>query len=73
MEIYFEDCANYITAASENGIRVRCNFRFTDCRDDESLDSFVKRHGGEDTAAKYLISAYSDNTNNRPLPGKEPY
>ena len=63
MHIYFEDCANYITAANEQGIIVRCNFRYTDCRDDESLDLFIQRHGGEDKTAQYLKAAYSDTTN----------
>jgi hypothetical protein len=63
MKIYFEDCANYITAAGEHGIIVRCNFRYTDCRDDELLDDFIKRHGGEDKTVQYLKAAYSDTTN----------
>jgi hypothetical protein len=63
MKIFFEDCANYITAENDNGIIVRCNFRYTDCREDESIDNFIKRHGGIEKSIQYLEYAYKDTTN----------
>ena len=59
MKIYFEHSGQFITAADDEGVYVRCNFRLTDCREDEALDSFVTRHGGEESAAEYLSACYA--------------
>jgi hypothetical protein len=44
------------------GIIVQCNFRYTDCRETENLDDFIKRHGGLEKTIQYLKAAYSDTT-----------
>lgn len=60
MSIYFEHCGQYITAAGHDGmVLVRCNFSLTDCRDDEPLDGFIARHGGELGTVEYLKTAYA--------------
>lgn len=63
MNIYFEAGGNYITASTIYGkVVIRCNFEYTDCREDESLDEFIKRHGGETKTTNYLKKCYSDAT-----------
>lgn len=59
MTVFFENTATFITAADAAGnVVIRCNFRLTDCRDDEPLDNFVARHGGEAATAEYLKQCY---------------
>lgn len=59
MKIEFESGANFITARQENGtVEIRCQFRLTDCRDNEALDGFVQRHGGPEATAEYLKQCY---------------
>lgn len=62
-DIIFEDSGNYITAVKGNGdVIIRCNFRYTDCGETETLLSFVKRHGGLSKTVKYLREAYDKHT-----------
>jgi hypothetical protein len=59
MKIEFESGANFITARYDNGtVEIRCQFRLTDCRDNEALDGFVQRHGGPEATAEYLKQCY---------------
>lgn len=59
MKIEFENDASYITARNETGnVEIRCRFEHTDCRGDESLDSFTARHGGPETTAEYLKACH---------------
>lgn len=59
MKIDFENTATFITAFDDQGdVVIRCNFKYTDCREDESLDAFVNRHGGAERTAEYLKEAY---------------
>lgn len=59
MKIYFENTATFITAARADGaVVIRCNFNLTDCGDNESLEAFVARHGGENATAEYLQDCY---------------
>lgn len=63
MIIYFEAGANFITAAQNGGkVVIRCPFKYTDCGEDENLDDFVKRHGGELATREYLDDAYKEAT-----------
>lgn len=56
MKIDFEGGTNFITARNtHDDVVVRCNTQYTDLRDDESLDSFVSRHGGATKCAYILI------------------
>jgi len=50
----FEHCGNYICVTFSGRVVVRCKSLNTDLRDDESLDSFVARHGGGSGTAAYL-------------------
>lgn len=64
MKIYFESTAAFITAAQNGGkVVIRCPFQYTDCGEDENLNDFVKRHGGELATREYLDDAYSKATN----------
>lgn len=54
MTIDFEETATFITAFKSGQVLVRCGFGLTDCRDTESLDAFVARHGGAAATAEYL-------------------
>lgn len=56
--IEFEAGCNFITARKDGEVQIRCNFGLTDCRDDETLDAFVARHGGADAATEYLKQCY---------------
>lgn len=62
MNIYFEAGGNFITAAEGGDVKIRCNFGMTDCRDDEPLPDFVKRHGGAEKTAEYLTEQYAQAT-----------
>lgn len=62
MKIEFENTGAFITARRDDGaVEIRCQFGLTDCRDNESLDCFVARHGGPDNAAEYLKQCYRNN------------
>ena len=61
MEIYFEG-SNFITAKNGSGVIIRCPFKYTDCGDDEPLELFVQRNGGENMTAKYLQATYAEHT-----------
>jgi hypothetical protein len=50
----FEHCGNYICVTFGGRALIRCASRDTDLRDDEPLDSFVARHGGNAGVASYL-------------------
>lgn len=52
--IDFEDTATFITARKSGQVLVRCGFGKTDCKDTESLDAFVARHGGAAATVEYL-------------------
>lgn len=56
--IEFESGGAFITARKAGEVQIRCNFELTDCREDESLDLFVARHGGVDEATEYLKQCY---------------
>lgn len=59
MRIYFESGATYITASDNNGnVKIRCNFDYTDCGQEENLTDFISRHGGAENTAQYLIDCY---------------
>lgn len=59
MNIEFESGANFITAKDNDGsVIIRCGFFQTDCGESESLDSFVKRHGGVAATVQYLKESY---------------
>lgn len=60
MHMYFESGGNFITAADDQGVQIRCAFGCTDCRDDEDLREFVKRHGGPEETARYLKQRHAD-------------
>jgi hypothetical protein len=66
INIGFEDGANFITARGSDGeVLIRCNVQYTDCRDDEALDEFIGRHGGEVRTTSYLRESYSAATSLR--------
>jgi len=68
MKIYFENSGEFITAAhdgmfcKENKVTIRCNFKYTDCGETETLEQFVERHGGEIDTEMYLKEQYSKYT-----------
>ena len=51
--IEFEHTGKYITAFNDGKVEIRCDFDYTDCREDEPLPAFIKRHGGIDKTIKY--------------------
>lgn len=65
MKIGFEDGTTFITVRSDfdTVVHIRCNTSYTDIRDDESLDSFTKRHGGVDGCRRALVKFYREATN----------
>lgn len=58
--IDFEDTATFITAFKSGQVLVRCGFGLTDCRNTESLDAFVARHGGAAATAEYLQACHRE-------------
>ena len=56
--IEFESGANFITARDSGTVLIRCNFKLTDCGENEALDAFVARHGGADASVEYLQQCY---------------
>ncbi len=59
MKIEFEHGGSFITAREDSGaVVIRCQFRLTDCGENEALDRFVKRHGGPESTAEYLQACY---------------
>ena len=62
MEIYFDGGCNFIAASENGGVIIRCPFQFTDCGEDEPLELFVRRKGGEQMTAQYLQGVYAAHT-----------
>ncbi len=58
MKIDFEAGANFITARKGGVVEIRCDFRLTDCGENESLEAFIVRHGGAEMTAEYLKQCY---------------
>lgn len=58
--IGFEHTGKYITAFDDDKVLIRCDFDYTDCRDDEPLPAFIKRHGGVEDTIVYLHEAYTE-------------
>ena len=54
METMFEHCGLIIAVKRGNRTIIRCRAAVTDLGDDESLEKFVARHGGDDGVAGYL-------------------
>jgi hypothetical protein len=54
MNVTFEHCGLIIAVKSRGRTVVRCRSAVTDLRDDETLESFVARHGDASNVAEYL-------------------
>ena len=59
--IDFEHSGNFITAKENGQVIIRCNFKYTDCGEEECLDLFIQRHFGVEQTAKYLHECYKNN------------
>lgn len=61
MWIEFEDTAKYITVLTDDDrVAIRCDTKYTDIGDEETIDQFVIRHGGLLATFEYLCFAYKE-------------